>query len=759
MTQPPAAFTGVDAQLLLETLPDPVAFMTADGQVTLNRAAQERVHQRSPAGEWQGLFDPGSVGAIQQAVQAALAGEVRQVTVKMQDTVAPGLLTAAPSGSGVLLHLHMARDPLEVALELMDNLGLGLTVQDPDGRLLHMNAAAPAILGLTDEQLSGQSSIDARWRATHPDGTPFTHDTYPSSRALQTGQTVRDVPMRIYHLPSDSWRWLQVTAVPRRAPGMARPKQVTTVVADVTERQALEGQMRVSERRFRSLVEATSQIVWSAQANGELRPPQPQWEAFTGQGPDEYRQSGWLDAVHPDDQPATVAAWQRALHARTLYTTEHRLRRADGTFVPMRASAVPVLDEHGQLAEWIGTHTDLSAVREAEQALRALNTELEARVQARTQELAQVTRFSTLLLTAAGEGIFGLDPGGVTTFANPAAARMLGYSVERMIGYSQHDLVHHHHADGRAYALRDCPIHQTLRDGQTRRVESDVMWHAQGHAVPVAYVVTPTLNDKGEVSGAVVMLQDITERLRAQQQLQGMIANLERSNQDLEQFAYVASHDLQEPLRTVGSYADLLVRRYRGQLDPRADQYLEFMQEAVGRMRSLIQDLLGFARLGRQDRPPVSVALDDTLRAAAQNVLGVLPAGGSPLSWDTPHRVIGQASLLTQLLTNLISNGLKFHRPGEAARVTVRSRREGRMVHVTVQDNGVGIAPEYHARVFEIFQRLHHRESYAGNGMGLAICRKIVEHHGGRIWIDSVPDQGSTFHLTLPADPTHDPDH
>ncbi|GGL17317.1 PAS domain-containing sensor histidine kinase [Deinococcus radiotolerans] len=756
MTPPEAGapFHGVDAQALLSALPDPVALFRPDGQVTLNRAAQARVHQHSPSGDWMALFHAGSVPPIRDAVQAALSGETRQVTVQVVDTVAPGLLTVAPTEDGALLHLHVARDPLEVALELMDGMGLGMTVQAPDTRILLTNDAAARILGMTQEQLLGRDSMHPEWRAVHPDGTDFPGETHPSVQALRTLQVQRDVPMGVYHPGEATWRWLQVTAIPRRAPGASQAKQVTTVFADVTERQQMQAEVRRSERRFRSLVEATTQIVWNTDPAGSLQPPQAPWEAFTGQTPDEYRGAGWLDAVHPDDRAGAISDWQRALETGTLYTTEYRLRRADGAYVPMLTRGVPILDERGQLLEWLGTNTDLSAIREAEQALKVLNAELEARVQTRTEDLSRVTRFSTLLLTAAGESIFGLDARGVTTFANPAAARMLGYSIESMIGQEQHALVHHHHEDGTPYALSDCPIHQTLRDGQTRRVERDVMWHAQGNPVPVAYVVTATHDTAGAVNGAVIMVQDITERVRAQAQLQDLITDLERSNQDLEQFAYVASHDLQEPLRTIGSYTELLARRYQGQLDPRADQYLHFMQDAVTRMRSLIQDLLGFARLSRTDLIFEPVSLDELMQAARQNVQGTLTSGGSQLSWDTPDEVWGQSSLLTQLLTNLVSNGLKFHRPGETAQVHVTSRREGDTVHISVRDNGIGIAPEYHARIFEIFQRLHRRDTYAGNGMGLAICRKIAEHHGGRIWIESAPDQGSTFHLTLPAVPT-----
>lgn len=444
---------------------------------------------------------------------------------------------------------------------------------------------------------------------------------------------------------------------------------------------------------------------------------------------------GWASLFLPDAAATLEAAAVRARAGETV--------RASIGVVDSVAPALVTLTPDGRGG----------ALLHLCQARDPLNATLEQRVQERTQALAQVTRFSTLLLTAAGEGIFGLDLQGRTTFSNPAASRILGYSIERMIGTEQHALIHHHHEDGRVFPAEACPIWHTLQDGQTRRVEQDVFWHAQGRAVPVAYVVTPTLNDQGAPSGAVVMFQDVTERRRAQQELRDAMAELERSNERLEQFAYVVSHDLQEPLRTLGSYTELLVRRHRGELGERGDQYLEFMQGAVTRMRSLIQDLLAFARVGQSDLPDDTQVLSLKVLAlqGAANVEGALQASGGELELHLAHQVLGHPTLLTQLLTNLISNGLKFHRAGEPPHVIVRSRQQGGIVQVSVQDNGIGIAPEHHERVFTIFQRLHERGAFPGNGIGLAICRKIVEHHGGRLWLDSAPGQGSTFTFTLPA--------
>ncbi|GAA5533474.1 adaptive-response sensory-kinase SasA [Deinococcus aluminii] len=751
----PDALAEVDLVPLLAALPDPVLLLGGEA-AWLNAAALERLGELPAPGAWQALFPPDTAPLLTQAVRRAAAGETVRESVLLPGSQAPTLATLTPAGPGrVLLHLRDTRHPLEVAEELMDGLGLGMLVQAKGGRVLAANAAGQDLLGLSLAQMTGQAPADTRWHLIHPGGQPFLPETLPTALALQTGEAVRDVLLGVVAPgagEAEGPRWLKVTALPRRAPGTTRPKQVTTVFADVTGERRLRQQMQASEERYRSLVEATSQIVWVTSAGGELLGEQPTWAAFTGQTEAEYRGSGWVEAVHPDDRAGALAAWQQAVQSRIPYQTEYRLRRADGVYVPMQARGVAVVNPGGSVREWVGVNEDLSAVKAAEDHLRALNATLEERVADRTRELADLTRFSTLLLTAAGEGIFGLDASGRTTFANPAAARLLGHSVERLIGSVQHALIHHHHADGREYALADCPVHQTLQDGQPRRCEADVFWHAQGHPVPVAYVVSPTHGPDGRVTGAVVMFQDVTERVRAQTALEQAMANLERSNRELEQFAYVASHDLQEPLRTVGSYAELLARRYRGQLDPRADQYLDFMQDAVERMRGLIQDLLGFARVGRFGEPQ-PVPLEGVLRQAAQNVQGALQASGGTLTWDTPQTVWGHPGLLVQLFTNLIGNGLKFCREGVPPRVAVTARVEGQQVHLGVRDNGIGIAAEYHERVFAIFQRLNRREAYPGNGMGLAICRKIVEQHGGTLSLTSTPGEGTTFHLTLPLLP------
>jgi light-regulated signal transduction histidine kinase (bacteriophytochrome) len=231
-------------------------------------------------------------------------------------------------------------------------------------------------------------------------------------------------------------------------------------------------------------------------------------------------------------------------------------------------------------------------------------------------------------------------------------------------------------------------------------------------------------------------------------------ADLRRSNAELEQFAYVASHDLQEPLRKVASFCQLLQQRYEGQLDARADQYIGFAVDGARRMQDLINDLLAFSRVGRVERPHVDVDCGVLVERVRGDLSRVIEESGASIVVDGALPVVhGDPGLLRLVFQNLIANAIKF-RAEAAPRVVLDAERDGAFWRFRCADNGIGIGPEYAERIFVLFQRLHPRTQYEGTGIGLAMCRKIVEYHGGRMWLD--PDQGegagSTFYFTLGAE-------
>lgn len=255
-------------------------------------------------------------------------------------------------------------------------------------------------------------------------------------------------------------------------------------------------------------------------------------------------------------------------------------------------------------------------------------------------------------------------------------------------------------------------------------------------------------------SATLNILDDLSEEKRATEaarvDISAKASELSRSNDELEQFAYVASHDMQEPLRTVGGAVSRLARRYQGKLDPEADEYIRFALEGTARMQRLIEDLLAYSRVGTRGAPARAMSAESALIRTLTGLQGSLADSGACVTHDPLPIVLGDESQIVQLLQNLVGNAIKF-RSERAPAVHVSATREGDRWRFDVKDNGIGIAPQYHERIFVIFQRLHQREAYPGTGIGLAIAKKIVERHGGRIWLDSEPGVGTTFHFTLPA--------
>ena len=247
------------------------------------------------------------------------------------------------------------------------------------------------------------------------------------------------------------------------------------------------------------------------------------------------------------------------------------------------------------------------------------------------------------------------------------------------------------------------------------------------------------------------ILAELSEIAVARDELEIQAVDLRRSNAELEQFAYVASHDLQEPLRKVASFCQLLESRYRGQLDERADQYIEYAVDGSKRMQALINDLLAFSRVGRLEATTAVIDGDDLLARAVANLSTVIEETRAEIHADSLPEVRVDVSMAVSLLQNLLANAIKFRREGSAPSIRITTFEHGGMHEFAVHDDGIGIEPDYAERVFVIFQRLHAKEEYEGTGIGLAVCRKIVERHGGRIWIDKGVENGTTVRFTLPV--------
>jgi light-regulated signal transduction histidine kinase (bacteriophytochrome) len=303
---------------------------------------------------------------------------------------------------------------------------------------------------------------------------------------------------------------------------------------------------------------------------------------------------------------------------------------------------------------------------------------------------------------------------------------------------------------GLAFGLRVAAVRPLARLAeQTRLVSDGDFGHQVEQSGPAEVRVL--------ASGVDAMRGRILRELSA---LDARTQDLQRSNAELEQFAYVASHDLQEPLRKVASFCQLLQRRYAGRLDERADQYIEFAVDGAKRMQVLINDLLAFSRVGRVAGHRTPISCEALLADAKVNLSAAIEETGATITAGALPVVLAEAPLLTTVFQNLLGNALKFHGDAPPHIEVSAHRSDPDLWLFTVADNGIGIAPEYAERIFVIFQRLHGREVYPGTGIGLAMCRKIIEYHGGTIWLDTTAETGARFRFTLPVVPedeeTHD---
>jgi PAS domain S-box-containing protein len=291
-------------------------------------------------------------------------------------------------------------------------------------------------------------------------------------------------------------------------------------------------------------------------------------------------------------------------------------------------------------------------------------------------------------------------------------------------------------------------ISQTFQEGQATAQADFVA--KDGTATPYFFTGQHVLVDDRRC--LIGMGIDITERMQAEDELRRRTTELARSNADLEQFASIASHDLQEPLRAVASYTQLLARRYQDRLDGDAQRFIERTTAAVARMQALIRDLLAYARVGIRGEAFGPTDAGAVLRDVLDDLQTAIVETQAVITHDTLPVVTGDTSQFRQLLQNLVANAIKF-RGERAPRVHIGARAQDGAWLFSVRDNGIGIEPDYADRIFVIFQRLHNRRTYPGTGVGLAICKKIVERHGGRIWVESQVGRGSTVYFSLPARP------
>jgi PAS domain S-box-containing protein len=421
------------------------------------------------------------------------------------------------------------------------------------------------------------------------------------------------------------------------------------------------------------------------------------------------------------DQPE-LDRLRTAIHNGKESRVELRNYRKDGSFFWNELYVAPVRNSQGDISHFIGVQTDITEAKRA----RLENLELAA------------------IVESCEEAIIGKTAEGIIRSWNKGAERLYGYTEEEAIGKSIRIIF----PPNKLSEFEE--IMGNIRSGHGIQQFETIRHRKDGTDIQVAITISPIIDPRGGFIGSSTLAYDITKRKQREKDLAEKTQELARSNQDLQQFAYVASHDLQEPLRMVSSYTQLLGKRYKGKLDADADEFIGFAVDGANRMQRLIRDLLEYSRVGAKEIPIEPTDCNLILQSVMNNLSSSIKDSGADITIDPLPTLRGNPTQLTQLFQNLLGNALKF-RGEQPLTIQVTAKKDNGNWEFSIQDNGIGIPGDQQNRIFDIFQRLHSRTEYEGTGIGLAICKKIVESHGGSMWVESEPGAGSKFRFTLPA--------
>jgi PAS domain S-box-containing protein len=439
---------------------------------------------------------------------------------------------------------------------------------------------------------------------------------------------------------------------------------------------------------------------------------------------------GGEDRYFLNDNSTTATQFEdlplfRALRGEEVNNSQLLLERAKtGEQVWLEISARPLKGSEGEELGAVAVFRDIGQRKRAE------------------QEQARLAG----IIECSPDAIMSTTPEGIITSWNPGAEKLYGYTANQMIGKSSDVLFPSTKADEWQKSLRRVAEGEAVQHYGIRSLKSD------GALIDISWMISPLRDKEGQLNGISLIGRNITESKRITRELEQRTRELERSNSELEQFAYSASHDLQEPLRMVASYVQLLQRRYQGKLDSDADDFIGYAVDGATRMKALINDVLTYSRAGR-GKPLKPVEVKKALEWALSNLSLLISESKVVVTCDPMPTVLGDESQLGELFQNLIGNAIKFRGPQPLEIHVCATVRNSEWLFA-IRDNGIGIEPQYFSRIFLMFQRLHGPQQYPGTGIGLAICRRIVERHGGQIWVESTPGNGTTFFFTLlTADP------
>jgi PAS domain S-box-containing protein len=439
-----------------------------------------------------------------------------------------------------------------------------------------------------------------------------------------------------------------------------------------------------------------------------------------------------MQRVHPDDRALVERAIAEGLRSGEPFAFDYRIVRPDGTVRIAHGEGTTAFGPDGQPTRVLGTAQDITERKQIEHALRQSET--------RTRSI----------IDTANDSFITIDAGGVITDWNPQAEATFGWTRDEALGCTLAELVipeqyRDAHIEG---------LHRYVISGEgpllNKRIEFEAL-HRSGRVFPVEMTVSAIRWGRSHMFSAFV--RDITERKRAEDAIARQTEELTRINAELEDFTHSVSHDLKEPLRGIEAFAGFLAEDYGDKLDEQGQRYVDILRESSVRMKDLIDDLLQLSRIGRTRYEYATVSVTELANDVKLELSYAIQEKQVDLQIDPNLPAVAcDKTRLREVFKNLISNAIKYN-DKPTPRVEIACKASNDSVTFTVSDNGIGIPAEFHEKIFKIFQRLHHRDEYEGSGVGLAICKKVVEAHGGRIWVESEPERGTTFCFTIPRQP------
>lgn len=603
---------------------------------------------------------------------------------------------------------------------LFETMKQGVVYQDPKGQIISANPAAEDILGLSFSQMQGRTSCDYEWKSIHEDGSDFPGDIHASMVALNTGQQVNDVIMGVFNPKKEGYTWININATPLFRNEQENPYQVYSIFEDITERKRSEKALKLSEKKFRTAFENSSMGMTINDTDGTFIDVNDAFCNMLGYSREELLSPSlnYLSITFAEDEEISKKYVNSLLNGeKSFYNLEKRYLHCDGSVIWAYLTLFLIRDDENNPLYFITHIQNITAWKKAQDEIIQQNQLL---------ELAHV---------------FVVDNDDRIIFWNKGSEKLYGWSQEEALGKKSYELLKTKFPK----PLGDIKLQLNLLgywEGELIHKSKD------GKHLTVASHWVSQFNESGENIATLEVNNDITERKIAEENLKETLEELRRSNVELEQFAYVASHDLQEPLRMITSFLQLLSQRYKGKLDSDADEFIEFAVDGALRMQDLINDLLIYSRVSRKAKKFENLSSESALIQAIFNLKVYLDEKKANITYDSLPVVFGDYNQFVQMFQNFIINSIKYSSNDPV--IHISAEKEENHWIFQVKDNGIGIDPKHHEKIFRIFQRLHRDVDYSGTGIGLAICKRIVERHGGDIWVDSELGNGSTFYFKIP---------